>query len=234
MNRLKGLFRRSASIYQTEGPLPLVKQATAYAVRRLFRYETYYLYESDSSTYRRSIDTDFVLKVDGLSFRVIQTNEEADELEAQGFQFREHAGDARRKLNNGAIAFCVFVGHELGNMGWLCTTKQAKDSLNEPPPEVDFSKGEAWAGGAWTNPKYRRMGLHTYCGLKRDEWWLQKGIVKSKWAVAKTNVASLTAESRTGSVIYGEGRLIKVLWWKSWRESRLTPQEQNRTARQDA
>ncbi len=221
MERPSVLLNRSREILETEGFVPLVKRGLSFIAGHFFKYETYYLYESDGSTYRRRSDTDFVPKVDGLSFRVIHTNEEADELEAQGFQFREHAGDARSKLNNGAIAFCVFVGHDLGNIGWLCTTQQARDSLNEPPPEVDFSNGEAWAGGAWTNPKYRRMGLHTYCGLKRDEWWLQKGIVKSKWAVAKTNVASLTAESKTGAVRYGEGRLIKVLWWKSWKEKPL-------------
>jgi len=226
VNRLEELFRRAASIHRTEGLLPLTKRATAYAVRRLFRYETYYLYEGDSSTYKRFSDTDFVPKVDGLSFRVVHTNEEADELEAQGFQFGEHAGDARSKLNNGAIAFCVFVGHELANVGWLCTTQQAKDSLDEPPVRVDFSNGETWTGGFSTNPRYRRMGLHTYCILEMIEYWLQKGIVKSKWAVAKRNFAALTAESKIGSVIYGEGRLIKVLWWKSWKERPLPLQQE--------
>ncbi len=80
MNRLTELFRRATSIYQSEGLLPLAKKATAYAAGRLFKYETYYLYENDGSTYRRRSDTDFVPKVDGLSFRVIYTNEEADEL----------------------------------------------------------------------------------------------------------------------------------------------------------
>lgn len=211
----------SRQILETEGFASLVKRGFSFIAGHLFKYETYYLYERDSSTYRMRSDTDFVPKVDGLCLRVIYTNEEADELEAEGFQFRKYAGDARSKLNKGAIAFCVFVGHELGNIGWLCTTQQARDSLNEPPAKVDFSQSEAWAGSAWTNPRYRRMGLHRYCGLKRDECWLQKGIVKSKWAIAKTNVASLTAESKSGAVRYGEGRLIKMLWWKSWKEKPL-------------
>ena len=222
MNRLTELLRRAALIYQTEGLLPLAKRATAYAAGRLFKYEIYYLYENDGSTYRMRSDADFVPEVEGLSFRVVHTNEEADGLEAKGVQFREHAGDARSKLNKGAIAFCVFVGHELANIGWLCTTQQAKDSLKEVPAGVDFSNGEAWAGGSWTNPKYRRMGLYRYSSLKMVEYWLQKGIVKNKWAVAKRNVAALTAESKTGNLRYGEGRLIKVLWWKSWKEKRLT------------
>ena len=226
MNRLTELFRSAKGIYQAEGFLPLAKRATAFAAGGLFKYETHYLYENDGSTYSRRSDADFVPRVDGLTFRMIRTNEEADALEAQGFQFRKYVVDTRSKLNKGAIAFCLFIGHELANIGWLCTTQQAKDSLNEPPANVDFSKNEAWAGGSWTNPKYRRLGLYRYTSLKQVEYWLQRGIVKDKWAVARRNVAPLTAESKTGNVRYAEGRLVKVLWWKWWKEKPLIPEEQ--------
>jgi len=221
VNTLTELIRRAALIYRTEGLLPLARRASAYTAGRLFKYETYYLYQNDGSAYRRRSDTDSAPEVEGLSFRVVCTNEEADALEAQGFQFRDYADDAMSKLNHGAIAFCIFIGHELANIGWLCTTQQAKDSLNEPPARVDFANGEAWAGGSWTNPRYRRMGLYRYNSLKMVEYWLQKGIVRNKWAIARRNVAPLTAESTTGNVRYAEGRLVKMLWWKSWKERPL-------------
>jgi len=229
VNRLREQFRRAALTYRTEGFLALARRASAHAAGWLFRYETYYLYEANSSTYRRRSDHGFVPKVDGLSFRVVFTDEEADEVEAQGFHFRKYVVDTKGKLDKGAIAFCVFVGHELANIGWLCTTQRARDGLKEPPATVDFSNGEAWAGGAWTAPRYRRMGLHTYSGLKRDEWWFQKGIVRSKWAVARSNAASLGADIKTGNLRYGEGRYLKILWWKSWREKPLTPQRAQET-----
>lgn len=225
MNILAELFRRAAPIYHNEGLLSLARHGAAYVAGGLFEYKTYYMYESDGSTYSRRIDTGIVPMVDGLSFRILNTIEEADQLEAKGFQFSEDAVDARDKLNKGATAFCIFIGHELANTGWLCTTKQAMDSLNEPPASVDFSNGEVWAGGSWTNPKYRRMGLYRYGSRKMVEHWLSKGIVKNKWAVNKRNVASLNAESRAGNVRYAEGRLIKVLWWKLWKERPLCQDE---------
>jgi len=221
VNRLTELARRAALVYRTEGLLALARRAVTYATGRLFWYETYYLYENDGSRHSRGTDTDFVPGVDGLSFKVVCGNEEADALEAEGFQFTESVAEARRRLNEGAVAFCVFVGHELVNIGWLCTTQQAKDSLNEPPARVDFANGEAWAGGSWTSPEYRRMGLYRYNTLKMVEYWLQKGIVKDKWAIARRNVAPLTAESSTGNVRYAEGRYLRVLWWSSWKEKPL-------------
>ena len=222
MDRLQELFRRTVLIYETERLLPLVRRASAYALGRLFRYETYYLYQANSGTYSRRSDIGFMPEVDGLSFRIVHTNEEADALEAEGFQFRRYAGDTRRRLNSGAMAFCVFVGHELGYIGWLCTTEQARGLLNGPPARVDFSKGEVWHGGAWANPEYRRMGLYRYIWLKEGEYYRRNKIPRGRWAVAKRNVKALAAQSKAGNRRYGEGRLIKVLWWTWWREKPLT------------
>ncbi len=238
MNRLTELARRATLVYRTEGLPALTRRAATYAAGGLFRYETYYLYENDGSRHGTGSDTDFVPRVAGLSFRLVCSNEEADVLEAEGFRFTEDVGDTRRRLNEGAVAFCLFVGHELVNIGWLCTTQQAKDSLNEPPARVDFANGEAWAGGSWTSSEYRRMGLYRYNSLKMVEYWLQKGIVKDKWAIAKRNVASLTAESSTGNVRYAEARYLRVLWWKSWKEKPLPAAEpvigRDETKAQDA
>jgi hypothetical protein len=222
VNRLTELLRRAALIYQTEGLLTLAKRVTAFAAGQLFRYESYYLYENNGSAERMRRDADFVPRVEGVTFAVIRTNEEADALEAQGFKFRKYVVDTESKLDKGAIAFCIFVGHELGNIGWLCITEQARGLLNEPPARVGFSKGEVWHGGAWTNPEYRRMGLYRYIWLKEGEYYLQKKIPKGRWAIAKRNVNALAAQSKAGNLRYGEGRLIKVLWWKSWKEKRLT------------
>lgn len=49
--------------------------------------------------------------------------------------------------------------------------------------------------------------------------------MRSKWAVAMNNAASLGADEKTGNVRYGKGRLIKVLWGTWWREKPLTTQQ---------
>ncbi len=222
MDRLKERFRRAKHIYRTEGLLTLAKRAAAFVPARLFRYKSYYLYENNGSAERMRRDAAFVPSVDGVTFAVIRTNEEADALEAQGFHFREYAVDTESRLDRGAIAFCIFVGYELGNMTWLCTTEEAQHSLKEPPARVDFANGEVWQGGAWTNPEYRRMGLYRHIWLKEGEFYRQNKITKGRWAVAKRNVKALAAQSKAGNHRYGEGRLIKVLWWTWWSEKPLT------------
>ena len=49
--------------------------------------------------------------------------------------------------------------------------------------------------------------------------------MRSEWAVAMNNAASMGADEKTGNVRYGKGRLIKVLWGMWWREKPLTTQQ---------
>jgi len=36
--------------------------------------------------------------------------------------------------------------------------------------------------------------------------------------VEKGNLASLKGLPKAGGRVYGEGRYLKILWWKSWKE----------------
>ena len=40
--------------------------------------------------------------------------------------------NARQRLDRGAMAFCIFVGQELGGVGWLILSKEAHDTQGEP------------------------------------------------------------------------------------------------------
>jgi hypothetical protein len=82
-------------------------------------------------------------KIDDFALKIVSTNEEADELEAQGLEFRSQVLNARKRLDKGAIAFCIFVGKELANVSWVAMTLEAKNSLGQPPFRVDFSNNEA-------------------------------------------------------------------------------------------
>ena len=223
--RPTSLFRRVRQIHQTEGLISLLRQGLAFLVGRLFEHRTYYLYAHFAENDREYSELDFMPAVDNLAYRVVYSNQEADELEGQGLEFRSQVVNAREALDRGAIAFCIFVGKELANIGWLAVTQQAKDVLNEPPYKVDFSGNEACATAVWTNPKYRRIGLRAYGSLKRSHFMLEKGLHTSRGATSKGNIASREAATKLGSRVYAEGRLLRVLWWKSWRESPLAPDE---------
>jgi len=224
MHRITDLLKRARRIYKTEGFLYLLQLGFKFLAGLFFKYQTYYLVEHTLEQVRHLDEKDFLPKIANFDFEVIATNREADELEANGFEFRSYAFlfNARKALDKGAIASCIFIGHELAHMGWVTMTKEAMDSLNEPPIRVDFSNREGYRGGVWTNPKYRKLGLHSYGNLKRHLFLANSGAIVSRFQVAKQNVASLRKNINFKPRIYAEGRYLKILWWKSWKEKPLT------------
>jgi hypothetical protein len=223
MRRLTVLLRRLKQILQTEGFLSLVKGAFAFGARHLFEYKTYYLWGNVIEDVRNSNEADFTPTIGDFTFKIVTTNQEADELEGDGLEFRSHINNARERLDNGAVAFCIFIEQELANISWVAMTQKAKDSLNNPPFKVDFSNNEAWSGGAWTNPKYRRKGLQLYNNLMRFKYLLEKEVVVDLGAIERGNVSSQKASTEFGGGIYAEGRHLKILWWKFWKERALPP-----------
>ena len=90
-------------------------------------------------------------------FKVVASNQQADELAADGLDFRSHIINARQRLDKGAIAFCVFINSELAHISWLAVSEQAMKTFNTLPYQVDFSSNEASVLGAETNPEYLAM-----------------------------------------------------------------------------
>jgi hypothetical protein len=219
---LRGLLQRAKRIYQTEGLASLLRRALAGLTYCLFEHRTYLLVDHATEIVRQMDKADLMPRATDCALKIVSSNGEADGLESQGLEFRSQVPDARERLRKGAVAFVVFVGREFASIAWVAMSQEAADALSDPPVQMDFAHGEAWAGGSWTSSEYRRMGLYRYNTVKMVEYWLQKGTVKNKWAIATRNVASLSAESRTGNVRYAEGRLLKVLWCESWKEKRLT------------
>ena len=173
--------------------------------------------------YRWVHSTDFLPDIQNLTLKIVSTNEQADELDREGFEFRSQFINARERLDRGAIAFCIFMSREFANIGWITLTQQAKDSLNELPFKVNFSNNEACTGGAVTNPKYRTMGLMRYNYFKRLEFLKENGRLRDRAAVAKSNIASQMGVAKISDNIYAEARFLKLLWWKFWWEKPLTP-----------
>lgn len=216
---MRPLFVRATQIRRTEGWITLLRRTVAFTVGRLFRYRSVYLYEYGTEEVGRLNEADFQPRVDHLVFRIVETNREADELEEQGLEFRSCALNARERLDRGAVAFCIFVGGELASIGWAAMSQEAKDTLPEPPYAVDFRRGEACGADIWTHPEYRRMGLRAYSRFKRLEYLRDHGITTHRSAIARDNVAAQAGHSKTTPRRHAEGRYLKLLWWKSWRET---------------
>jgi len=222
MNRISWLPRRAKQVFQTEGFISLVRRGFAFVAFRFFRYQTYYLYETDlQGTFRERTEAYVLPRIQNFTFKVVSTKQQADELEAEGLEFRSHAVNANDRLDKGAVAFCVFSERDLASIGWVAMTQEVKDSLAQRPFRVDFPNGEACGGNSWTNPKYRGMGLMAYSLFKRLEFLRESGKIRYRATGHKRTIASRKAATKVGCEIYAEARYLKILWWKSWKETPL-------------
>ena len=222
MDILTTLSRRAKQIYQTEGLRSLIRRGFAFLAYCLFERQTYYLYADRTEGFLSLHEADFKPSIDGFILKVVSSNEEADELEAEGFQFRSHVQNSQQRLDKGAVAFCIFVGSELAHIAWAALSKEAQSSIGEPPYKVDFSNREGCTGDIWTNSEYRRMGLSSYVYTRRLRFMLNNGIVTNRTVANKRNVISQQYSAKVDSNMCGEGRYLRVLWWKSWKETPLS------------
>ena len=214
------LLRRAKQIFQTEGLIFLLRRVLEFF--RVFQYGTYYLSENHSSeVLKGETEADCMPKIQNFTSRIVSTNQQADELEAEGLEFRSQVTNARKKLDNGAVALCIFVEQELAHIGWIAMTEEAKKMVDPLPYRVDFANNEACVAGLWTHPKYRRTGLRTYCAFKRHQFMLERGIVTDRGSIAASNIASQGGAAKMGAKIYAEARYLRILWWKSWKEKPL-------------
>lgn len=154
MSIFNTLLQRANNILQSEGVSALVRRGLEFVIGLPFKYQTYYLCQYAPESHRKFREADFRPNIDELTFKIISTNYEADELEAQGFQFRSYFSDARKRLDKGAIAFCSFINRDLSDIGWVAMDEEAAKSLWPPPLRVDFCNKEVVVGGVVTMPKY--------------------------------------------------------------------------------
>ena len=213
------------TISRTEGLPALLRRGFTFLADYIFRYKTYYL--STYSLENEGANTgDFVPDIPDLTYYFVTSNEQADELAAQFEDFRSYHINARQRLDKGAIALCIFIGRELAHMTWMATTESAKGTFNDIPYRVDFDKKEACAGGERTIPKYRRMGLSNYSAFKKCQFLRERGITLIRAARDTNNLTAQRAFEKRGYIRYAKGRHLRILWWNSWKEMPLKPDEE--------
>ena len=221
VSKLTTLLRRAKQILQTEGLWTVLRRGLEFF--RVFQYGTYYLYESHPPEILQvKTEAECMPKIKNFTFKIISTNQEADELEAEGLEFRSQVTAAREKLDKGVVALCVFVEENLAYIGWDAFTEEAKKMIDPLPYKVDFANNEVCGGGAWTTPKYRRMGLTTYAGFKEHQFLTERGIVTNRYSISMSNIACQDMAAKFGDRVYAEARYLRILWWKSWKEKPLT------------
>jgi RimJ/RimL family protein N-acetyltransferase len=217
IHNLRDLVNRAKYIIQQEGFTEFMRRSVAFVRKRFFLYGNYYLYEH---VIGEKFENDFLPDLHDFTFKIISSNKEADQLaNATGYDFRKYIVNARRNLDKGAIAFCIFVDGEIAHIGWIALNKEAKDILNPLPYKVDFANNEACTAGAETVPKYRRKGLMTYGYGKRQQYLKDMNITKSRSAVRSGNTASQRVHAKFNTGIYARARYLKFIGWEFYKET---------------
>ena len=212
------ILARVKDILRTEGSISLVKKVVVFPLslikRYLFYYGTFYLYEKTMDCLN---EADFMPRIH-VTFTLVSNNQQASELAANDFEdIRRRFLNARRRLDSGAIAFCLFHGRELAYIGWVAMTEKGKSALGSLPFQVLFSDNQAYIGDTFTVSKYRGKGLMTYVYIKRLEYLRKQGITSFRYAVNTNNTIPQRIGFRSEST-YARAHLIKILWWLYWKE----------------
>jgi len=219
ISTLVAMLKRAKDILKTEGLKPLLTRGFDFVKVWFLEYGDYYLYEY---TLKERNEADFLPQIQDFTLKIISSNEEADKLaEAMGSDFRRRFVTARSMLDKGAIAFCILVKGEIAHIGWVALSEEAQKAVDNLPHRVDFLDHEAYTGGTETISQYRGMGLMAYGYVKRFQFLKGQGIVVSRSAVAKSNIASQKAHAKFSPRVYAEARHLRLLWWHFWKEKPL-------------
>lgn len=218
-------LNRAQSILQNEGIAVLLKAIMLFLIRPIYSHTVFLLSIRYLEGYSDLNEADYRLTVDNLVFKVVSSNQQADELEKESYSFRFYPTDFNYDrqtykdwLDKGAIVFCAFVDKELAAIRWAITSQKVQDAIETYPIKLNYEH-EVFLRGAWTNPKYRGQGLSKYLlFFIVDPWLAERGVTNARGTTSPSNTTGLGLQRAWGSANYGKGHLYKILWLKFWRE----------------
>lgn len=191
-----------------------IKKALSFLL--VFENFTCYIY---NSTLKPRNEKDFLPGIENFTLEIISGREELDELSRRGFDLSLQSFKIQTRSEKGAIICLLFAGKELASLECAATNAAAKTSIDIYPCKVDFAKNEAYAGGVWTNPKYRGKGLHVYVYYRIYDYLREQGIITVKSIVEVNNTAALKAHARFApeekiEVMAHYLRVVGLHFWK--------------------
>ena len=226
IDRFKWQLQRVQDVRRSEGAFSLLRKVFRFLTPSLYRSQTFYLYDGNLQD-TLDLFEGFTCNLPDIKMVVVSTNEEAEALESNGFDFYTTFATSdgrnlnyRQRLSVGAQAFCIYIGKVPASISWITTNKQAQNAVSALPIKVNYSNGEAYFLDAWTDPKYRREGLSAYNLLfNQFQSLVNNGISIGRTSVEDHNTGSIAFHEFGRFRKYAEGRYAKFLWWRFWKET---------------
>jgi hypothetical protein len=166
-------------------------------------------------------------KVPNFILQIITSEKQVDELVAEGFDFSYYFSDVdqiKHNMGGKLLLECGFAGKKIVHKQWIALDEKAKMGIDPIPFKIDF-KTTACFGGTDTVRKYRGLGVHPYA-VNFCYQYISKFGLGVKFSINKNNVISQRSLPKDGFNICAEGRYLKVLWWRRWKERGLTKKKE--------
>jgi hypothetical protein len=211
----KSRSQKASDILKTQGLKSLIKTGGIFISQLFYLHMQYYLYEH--SLIPRD-EKNFLPKTNEFAFFLVSNRREIDELISNGFDLDPQADTLRNVVQADGVSFCFFIKKKIAHIGYVGFSQPAQIVLSQPSYRIDFTKGDAFTGGAWTHPDYRSLGLAVYCYYKRLEYLRNQGRLAARAAVRTDNIASQKMHAKFFPKKRTLGHQYRILGCTFWRE----------------
>jgi hypothetical protein len=221
---VKYIYSGIRGILKHEGVKSLILRGFVFLLNRSIMFEDYYVVVVDYKDVDKENEADFLPRTDNYFGKAISTNQEADELVANGFELGAYELNLRTSLDKGAVAICVFVGKEFAHISCLADNPRGKVTVDPRPFNVDFQNGEIVIGKALTVRKFRNFHLRTYGAYILRKYCREKGIKGARFSLRVNNYPAMAIGTQpTNRIVISKCRFIKILWFKHLKEKEMKP-----------
>ena len=144
LNAIRRWPRTARRIREDHGLLALLWASCLFLISPVLECKTFNLYEYQVKQHLGSDEPLRDMGASEISFKIVSSNQEADKLESENYRFRSCPTDFNygltdyaRWLEQGATAFCTFVGTEFAAIEWIVSSRQTQDSMKAPAMRIE-------------------------------------------------------------------------------------------------
>jgi len=209
------MISKAMTEIQRNGLISFIKQVFKFIKNKIFLYQNYYIFQKNLEELKEFK----IIKVKDFDLRIISTPGELYNTLKEGFNVNSPFSieDFERKINQGQILFCIFMGKDLAHSSWVVIDNNVKI---HPPLNIDYQK-EGYIHYCITAPDYRGIGLYPYTLSKIFEFLKRKNLSKAKLAILKENTPSIRGATKVGFEVCGMGKFLKLFGRTFWKEKSI-------------